>query len=195
MEEKKDSSTLLTRYPVIMPTLNSPLPIPHRHTIFFMHTPLLPVDQITASTKMSSSFCPHCKHHHTLKPPEPVHRKHTCKIKDPCPPTKEKRFGNCIKKKMADKSSDDNNMAGCKCTMESAAHFTHDLHHDNSFGWRNPLPHLPDQSAGGIASLTQRGTRCLVLNGMLGLPQDRSDIGTLRFLHARVAMYPPQVSS
>lgn len=98
MEEKKDSSTLLTRYPVIMPTLNSPLPIPHRHTIFFMHTPLLPVDQITASTKMSSSFCPHSKHHHTLKPPEPVHNKHTGKIKDPCPRTEEKRFEKCIKK-------------------------------------------------------------------------------------------------
>lgn len=80
-------------------------------------------------------------------------------------------------------------MAGCKCTMESAAHFTHDLHHDNSFGWRNPLPHLPDQSAGGIASLTQRGTRCLVLNSTLALPQDRVDIWMLRFLHARVAMH------
>lgn len=26
------------------------------------------------------------------------------------------------------------NKAICNCTVESAAHFTHDLHHDNSFG-------------------------------------------------------------
>lgn len=83
-KKKKDSSTLLTRYPVIMPTLNSPLPIPHRHTIFFMHTPLLPVDQITASTKMSSSFCPHCKHHHT--PRTGTHA--NTRAKGPLPPYK-----------------------------------------------------------------------------------------------------------
>lgn len=128
-KKKKDSSTLLTRYPVIMPTLNSPLPIPHRHTIFFMHTPLLPVDQITASTKMSSSFCPHCKHHHTLSR---YTRKHTRK-ETLAPLQKRTDSEKCIKKLPA-KRSDDNNTAGCKCTMESAAHFTHDLHHDNSFG-------------------------------------------------------------
>lgn len=75
-----------------MPTLNSPLPIPHRHTIFFMHTPLLPVDQITASTKMSSSFCPHCKHHHTLNR---YTRKHTCK--ETLAPLQENRFRKCVK--------------------------------------------------------------------------------------------------
>lgn len=29
------------------------------------------------------------------------------------------------------------------CTEESAAHFTHDLHHDNSFGWCNSTPPSP----------------------------------------------------
>ncbi len=132
MEEKKDNSTLLTRYPVIMPTLNSPLPIPHRHTIFFMHTLLLPVKQITASTKMSSSFCPHCKHHHTLKPPEPVH---TRKIKRPLPPLqKRSNSGSVSKTNCQLKEVMIIIWQVANAQMESAALFTHDLHHDNSFG-------------------------------------------------------------
>lgn len=35
------------------------------------------------------------------------------------------------------------NKAICNCTEESAAHFTHDLHQDNSFGWCNPTPPCP----------------------------------------------------
>lgn len=35
------------------------------------------------------------------------------------------------------------NKAICNCTVESAAHFTHDLHQDNSFGWCNPTPPCP----------------------------------------------------